>query len=116
MDAWCSTLGSADVHPASVKLDLMPLEAADLRRSQAVAIGGENHRAVAMTMPAVLASSVHEPLDLVFGEIAASNCEVLVPGKASRGKAFIAVYLWVEKVTVKIMALFFKVRLLEVLS
>jgi hypothetical protein len=60
---------------ALVELDLMPLEAADLRCSQAVAIGDQDHGGIAMTTATVLASGVHELLNLALGEIAASNCE-----------------------------------------
>jgi hypothetical protein len=54
----------------------MPLQIADLACSHPMAISGENHRAVAMTMPTVLAGSVHQALDLALGEVAAFNCEV----------------------------------------
>jgi hypothetical protein len=46
------------------ELDLMPLEAADFACSQAVTIGDQDHRCIAMTTSAHLAGSVHELLDL----------------------------------------------------
>jgi hypothetical protein len=49
-----------------------------------VAIGGENHRAVAMTMPTVLASSVHQLLTLALGD-GACRIEPTRPG-ASRAR------------------------------
>src|SRR5215467_14444423 len=76
MNAWRAMLGSAHMQPALVELDLMPLEAADFACSQAMAIGDQNHRCIAMTTSAHLAGSVHELLDLALGEIAALNCEV----------------------------------------
>src|SRR5207253_553198 len=62
MNARRSTLGSADMQPALVEFDLMPFEAADLRSPQAVTIGDQDHRCVAMGVSADLASSVHQPL------------------------------------------------------
>jgi len=76
MNARRSTLGSADMQPALVEFDLMPFEAADLRSPQAVTIGDQDHRCIAMAVSADLASSVHQPLDLALGEIAAFDCEV----------------------------------------
>jgi hypothetical protein len=76
MDAWRSTLGSADMQPALVELDLMPFEAADFACSQPMAIGDQDHRCIAMAMSADLAGSVHELLDLALGEVAALDCEV----------------------------------------
>ncbi len=63
------------MQPALVELDLVPLEAADLACSQAVAIGDQDHGGIAMTVPADLAGSIHELLDLALGEIAALDCE-----------------------------------------
>jgi hypothetical protein len=73
---------------ALVELDLMPFEAADFACSHPMTISGENHRAVAMTIPTVLAGSVHEPLDLALGEIAAGNCEVYSVWCAGIGSLF----------------------------
>src|SRR5437870_4926406 len=64
MAARRSTLGSADMQPALVEFDLMPLEAADFRSPQAVAIGDQDHRGIAVTTSTHLAGSVHKPLDL----------------------------------------------------
>jgi len=64
------------MQPALVEFDLMPFEAAHFGRSQAVAISDQDHRCIAMAVSADLASSVHERLDLAFGEIAAFDCEV----------------------------------------
>src|SRR6476660_5734459 len=54
----------------------MPLQVADLRRPQTVAIGDQDHRRVAMPIAAILASTVHQPLDLALGEIAPFDCQV----------------------------------------
>src|SRR5262249_39759428 len=75
MNARRSTLGSAHMQPALVELDLMPLEAADFACSQAVTIGDQDHRCIAMTTSAHLAGGVHELIYLALGEIAAFDCE-----------------------------------------
>jgi hypothetical protein len=64
------------MHSALVKFDLMPLQVAQLECSQAVAIGDQEHRCIAVAVSAVLAGSVHQALDLALGKITASNCEV----------------------------------------
>ena len=76
MNARRATLCPAHMQAALVELDLLPFQAADLRSPQAMAIGDQDHRCIAMTTSAHLPGSVHEPLDLALGEIAASNCEV----------------------------------------
>ena len=58
------------------KLDLLPLQVADLRGSQAMAIGDQDHGRVAMAVAAVLASAIHQPLDLALGEVAPLDCQV----------------------------------------
>jgi hypothetical protein len=58
----------------------MPLQVAHLRGSETVSVSDQDHRCIAMTMPTQLASSVHEPLDLALGEIAAFDCEVFDVG------------------------------------
>jgi hypothetical protein len=40
-----------------------------------MAVSDQDHRRIAMAMPAELAGSVHELLDLALGEIATLNCE-----------------------------------------
>jgi hypothetical protein len=64
------------MQPVLVELDLMPFQAADFGRSQAVAISDQDHRCIAMTTSTPLAGSIDELLDLAFGEIAAFDCEV----------------------------------------
>ena len=63
----------------------MPFQAADLRSPQAVAISDQDHGGIAMTMPAYLAGSIDELLDLALGEIAALNCEVFSAWSAAIG-------------------------------
>jgi hypothetical protein len=75
MDAWRATLGSADVQPASIKLDLMPFQVAYLRSPQAVAIGDQDHGGIAMAMPIALGGLNQLP-NLTLGKVATSNCEV----------------------------------------
>src|SRR5215831_8213923 len=68
-------LGSADMQTAGIKLDLMPLQIAHLRSPEAMAIGDQNHRCIAMAVAIALGSS-DQALDLAFGKIAALDCEV----------------------------------------
>ena len=109
MDARRATLGSAHMQPALVEFDLMPFEAAHFGRSQAVAISDQDHRCIAMAVSADLASSVHERLDLAFGEIAAFDCEVFSAWCAAIGylichdKSLSCKYDW------KIITIFFTV-------
>ena len=70
MDARRAFLRSVDVQTAGIQLDLLPLQIDQLRGAQAVAIGDEHHRRIAMTMPAVLASCIDQLLDLALGQIA----------------------------------------------
>ena len=75
MDAWRAALGPADVQPALVELDLMPLEAADLACSQPMTIGDQDHGGIAMAVSAVLAGSIDQMLDLALCEVTAFDCE-----------------------------------------
>src|SRR5262249_24412150 len=45
------------------------LQVADLRGSQAVPIGDQDHGRVAMPVATMLPSTVHQPLDLALGEV-----------------------------------------------
>jgi hypothetical protein len=54
MDGRRSLLGSANVQPASIELDLMPLQIAHLGSPQAVSIGDKDHACIAMAMPIAL--------------------------------------------------------------
>src|SRR5262249_18903702 len=58
------------------QFDLLPLQVADLRGPQTVAVGDQDHRRVAMPIAAVLARAVHQPVDLALGEIASLDCQV----------------------------------------
>ena len=75
MDGWRAVLGPADVHAALVELDLVPVEIADLRGSQSVTVGDQNHGRVSMSVAAVLAGIVHELFDLAGGQVFA-DCTV----------------------------------------
>jgi hypothetical protein len=75
MDTWYAAFSAANVQPALVKFDLMPLQIAHFRSSQAMTIGDQDHGCIAMATSVDLASRVHEALDLALGEIAAGNCE-----------------------------------------
>src|SRR5262245_50937095 len=59
-----------DVQPAGVDLELVPLQIAQLGSSKPVAVGEQDHGRVAMPVTTVLASGLHELLDLAAGEVA----------------------------------------------
>src|SRR5215472_8379764 len=65
-----------NVEAALGQLDLLPLQVADLRGPQTVAIGDQDHGRVAMAVAAMLSGAVHEPLDLALGEVAPFDCQV----------------------------------------
>src|SRR5215475_14342268 len=58
------------------QLDLLPLQVADLRCPQTVAIGDQDHGRVAMPIAAMLSGAVHQPLDLALGEVSPLDCQV----------------------------------------
>src|SRR5262249_33288490 len=60
-------LDTVNVEAALGQLDLLPLQVADLRGPQTVAIGDKDHGRVAMPIAAVLARAVHQALDLALG-------------------------------------------------
>jgi hypothetical protein len=65
-----------NVQAALRKLDLLPLQVADLRCPQTVAIGDKDHGRVAMAAPTELASTVHQTLNLTLDEVAPFDCQV----------------------------------------
>jgi hypothetical protein len=77
-----------NVQAALGQFDLLPLQVADLRGPQAVAVGDKDHGCVAMPVAAVLARAVHQALDLALGEIAPFNCQVYDTWCASLGCRF----------------------------
>ena len=58
------------VQVSRFELDLIPAQVHEFGSHQAVPIGHEDHRAVAVT-PAVSRSGFHQPLDLSLGEVLA---------------------------------------------
>src|SRR5262249_413888 len=88
MNARRATLCPADMQAALVELDLLPFQAADFRSPQAMAIGDQDHRCIAMTTSIHLAGRVHQSLDLALGEVAAFNCEVFSGWRAGIGYLF----------------------------
>jgi len=95
VDAGHSVLDPVNVQAGLGKLDLLPLQVADLRRPQGMAIGDQDHGRVAMPVAAMLAGAVDQPLDLALGEIASFNCQVYDVWSAflgcrfHRGKTFL---------------------------
>jgi hypothetical protein len=65
-----------NVEAALGQLDLLPLQVADLRRPQAMAVGDQDHGRIPMPVAAMLSGTVHQSLDLALGEIASFNCQV----------------------------------------
>src|SRR5262245_44044188 len=73
--------GNAVLDPVNVQAacglpHLLPLQVAYLGRPQTVPIGDQDHCRVAMAVATILASAVHQPLDLALGEIASLDCQV----------------------------------------
>jgi hypothetical protein len=64
MHAGNPILDTMNVQAALGQLDLLPLQVADLRGSQTVPIGDQDHRGVAMSVAAMLACAVHQATDL----------------------------------------------------
>src|SRR5215831_8544254 len=81
-------LDPVNVQAALGQLDLLPLQVADLRGSQAVPIGDQDHGCVAMPVAAMLACAVHQPFDLALGEIAPFDCQVFDGWSAFSGPRF----------------------------
>jgi hypothetical protein len=69
MDAWRSALAAPNVQATGIELDLVPLQIAELGRSQAVPIGDQDHGRIAVTMAARFAGGRHQRLDLSAGQI-----------------------------------------------
>src|SRR5215475_12314883 len=65
-----------NVQAALGQFDLLPLQVADLRRPQAMAVGDQDHGRIPMPVAAMLAGVVHQPLDLALGEVAPLDCQV----------------------------------------
>src|SRR5262249_19602058 len=76
MHAGDSVLDAVNVQAALGQLDLLPLQVADLRGPQTVAIGDQDHGRVAMAVAAMLSGAVHQALDLALGEVAPLDCQV----------------------------------------
>jgi hypothetical protein len=83
-----------NVQAALGQFDLLPLQVADLRGPQTVAVGDQDHSRVAMPVAATLAGTVHQALDLALGEIASFDCQVLVVGFDFLEADFIAINAW----------------------
>src|SRR6516164_2417063 len=81
-------LDTVNVKAALGQFDLLPLQVADLRGPQTVAIGDQDHGRVAMSIAAVLARAVHQALDLALGEIASLDCQVYGGWSAVLGSRF----------------------------
>ena len=84
-------LGRALLDPAHVQrgrgeLDLVPAQVHQLGGPQAVPVGHQDHRGVAVA-PAVLPGRVHQPLDLGLGQVLAGA--QLAVGEPLRGNCSI---------------------------
>src|SRR5262245_42899131 len=88
MHAGNAVLDAVNAQAALGELDLLPLQVADLRRPQAMAVGHEDHGRVAMPVATMLASAVHQALDLALGEIASLDCQVYDGWSAFLGSRF----------------------------
>src|SRR5262249_25597778 len=77
-----------NVEAALGQLDLLPLQVADLRGPQAMAVGDQDHGRVAMPIAAMLTGTVDQPLDLALGEVAPLDCQVYDAWSAFLGCRF----------------------------
>src|SRR5262245_25249061 len=66
--ARCAVLESSNVQSTGVQLDLVPLEVAELGRSEPVTVGEQDHRAIAVPV-AIPAGGIHQPIDLGLGQV-----------------------------------------------
>ena len=57
------------MHPATIKLDLVPSESCQLGDSEPMTIGNKNQSRVAMSMPSGLTRSLHQPFNFGVSEI-----------------------------------------------
>src|SRR6516164_68301 len=95
MYAGNTAFDAVNVQATLGQLDLLPLQVADLRGPQTMAVGDQDHGRVAMPVAAMLAGVVHQPLDLALGEVASFNCQVydvwraLLGSRFHRGKTFL---------------------------
>src|SRR5215467_4364990 len=83
-----SGLDPVNVQAALGELDLLPLQVGYLGGPQAMAVGHQDHGRVAMPVAAILASAVHQSLDLALGEIAPLDCQVYDVWSALLGSRF----------------------------
>src|SRR5215831_6888913 len=83
-----AVLDAVNVKAALGQFDLLPLQVADLRGPQTVAVGDQDHGRIAMPIAAVLARAVHQPVDLALGEIASLDCQVYDAWRAFLGCRF----------------------------
>src|SRR5262249_23084480 len=88
----------------SIKLDLMPLQVAHLRGSEAVTIGDQDHGCIAMTVPIAL-GGFDQALDLALGEIAAATVKFSMSGVLASAVCFVMRKTFRVSMTGKIIAL-----------
>ena len=69
MDIIDPALGSSDVQPAAVELNLIPSQVAHFRGAQPMSVGNQDHGRITVPIAGPLARSVLEPIDLLFGQI-----------------------------------------------
>src|SRR6516164_1560283 len=79
---------AVNVEAALGQLDLLPLQVADLRRPQAMAVGDQDHGRIPMPVAAMLSGAVHQPLNLALGEVAPLDCQVYDAWGAFLGRRF----------------------------
>ena len=70
MSAGCTPLDPSDVQRGGSEIHLLPPQVHQLRSAQAVPVGNQHYRGVAVP-PTVLPSRMYEPLDLGFGQVLA---------------------------------------------
>src|SRR5262245_32374112 len=71
MSAGCTLLDPSDVQRGGSEIHLLPPQVHQLRSAQAVPVGNQDYRGVAVP-PTVLPSRVHQSLDFAVGQVLAS--------------------------------------------
>src|SRR5262249_1058297 len=66
-------LQSADVQSTDAQFDLVPVEVAELARSEPVPDGQQDHGRIAVTVAPVLPGRLEQPIDLGLGQVLPVN-------------------------------------------
>jgi hypothetical protein len=106
VNAGRAALGAPNVQFAGLEVDIIPSQGHELAGSQAVAVGDQDGRGVAMA-PAVFPRSLNQLLDFPLGKVLARsngsiNCYIYCHWGAHPGRCILHCFpqWWLETVTV----------------